>query len=102
MNRRGVFLGSSGETNGYAQARPVVRELDRCAVQVGHGLDEREAQAVAGCCPARFEAIETPENLLAFRFRYAAPGIGDAEDRDARLARERYGDRGTGRTVPDR
>lgn len=58
------------------EARLVVGEFDRDAVQAGDGRNQAQSEPVSGCCPARFESVETTKDVFVLGRRYARPGIG--------------------------
>jgi hypothetical protein len=69
----------------------VVCHLDACAVKVGDGRDEAEAEAVARALPAALEAIKPAEDVLAFLNRNSRAAIGNRKNGSIGVARD--GDR---------
>ena len=61
------------------EARRVVLEADRAAVQAGDGGDEAEPQAAAGPRAALLQAHEALQRALAILRRDAGPAVGDGD-----------------------
>ena len=77
------------------------RTLKRDAVQIGHRLDQAEAQPAAGRRAAVLQPVKTLENALAFLGRRAGTVVGDDADDMLAVAAERDFDARAGGRVPD-
>ena len=84
------------------ETRAVVGEFDANAVQVGDGLDEREAQTVAFAGAGRVQPDEAAEHAVALRVRDPGTGVRYGTPEPKAVAAQRHGDAGSRPGVADR
>ncbi len=84
------------------ETRAVVGEFDANAVQVGDGLDEREAQTVAFAGAGRVQPDEAAEHAVALRVRDPGTRVRYGTPEPKAVAAQRHGDAGSRPGVADR